>query len=120
MCLGGLYFFYCFSSKARCIVGVVSVVREWYEDSGGAVDVRAVGEMKRSVDLKELKGDDGLKGFGRREREESWSQIFLDTESILELSSSHGFISDSADEDEDEDVGVFDRRSSGAEVQMGP
>ncbi|KAI8012156.1 putative aconitate hydratase, cytoplasmic [Camellia lanceoleosa] len=42
------------------------------------------------------------------------------TESILELSSSHGFVSDSTDEDEDEDVGVFDRRSSGAEVQMGP
>ncbi|GFS42885.1 hypothetical protein Acr_00g0082290 [Actinidia rufa] len=52
--------------KARCVVGVVSVVREWYsdgEDGGGAVDVRAVGEMRRPVDLKEMKGDVGLKGF---------------------------------------------------------
>ncbi|KAI8003428.1 hypothetical protein LOK49_LG08G01919 [Camellia lanceoleosa] len=45
----------------------------------------------------------------------SSSPVVSDTESILELSSSHGFVSDSADEDEDEDVGVFDRRSSGAE-----
>ncbi|KAL7199549.1 hypothetical protein ACSBR2_021775 [Camellia fascicularis] len=66
MRLGDLCFFYHSGPKARLIVGVVSVVREWYEDGGGggAVDVRAVGEMKRSVDLKELKGDDGLKGFG--------------------------------------------------------
>ncbi|GMQ01201.1 hypothetical protein CsSME_00047919 [Camellia sinensis var. sinensis] len=65
MRLGDLCFFYHSGPKARRIVGVVSVVREWYEDGGGgAVDVRAVGEMKRSVDLKELKGDDGLKGFG--------------------------------------------------------
>ncbi|KAL7186266.1 hypothetical protein ACSBR2_028085 [Camellia fascicularis] len=57
MCLGDLCFFYHFDPKARRIVGVVSVVQEWYEDDDGAVDVRAVGEMKRSVDLKELKGD---------------------------------------------------------------
>ncbi|GMP26506.1 hypothetical protein CsSME_00002916 [Camellia sinensis var. sinensis] len=48
----------------------------------------------------------------------SSSPVVSDTESILELSSSHGFVSDSADEDKDEDVGVFDRRSSGVEVQM--
>ncbi|MCI83236.1 thymocyte nuclear protein 1-like, partial [Trifolium medium] len=45
--------------KARRIVGVVSVVREWYtdegEEGGGAVDVKAVGEMRRAVDLKEMK-----------------------------------------------------------------
>ncbi|GMP22733.1 hypothetical protein CsSME_00000617 [Camellia sinensis var. sinensis] len=50
----------------------------------------------------------------------SSSPVVSDTESILELSSSHGFVSDSADEDEEEDVRVFDRRSSGVEVQMGP
>ncbi|KAI7993458.1 hypothetical protein LOK49_LG11G02317 [Camellia lanceoleosa] len=48
----------------------------------------------------------------------SSSPVVSDTELILELSSSHGFVSDSADEDKD--VRVFDRRSSGAEVQMGP
>ncbi|KAL7258620.1 hypothetical protein ACSBR1_004690 [Camellia fascicularis] len=64
MRLGDLCFFYHSGLKARCIVSIVSVVQERYEDDGGAVDVRAVGEIKRSVDLKELKGDDGLKGFG--------------------------------------------------------
>ncbi|GFY90063.1 hypothetical protein Acr_07g0002600 [Actinidia rufa] len=51
---------------ARRVVGVVSVVREWYsdgEDDGGLVDVKAVGEMRRPVDLKEMKEDVGLKGF---------------------------------------------------------
>uniref|UniRef100_A0A2N9J1R9 EVE domain-containing protein n=1 Tax=Fagus sylvatica TaxID=28930 RepID=A0A2N9J1R9_FAGSY len=46
-----------------CRRRVVTVVKEWYEDGGGAVDVKAVGEMRRPVDLKEMKGDDGLKGF---------------------------------------------------------
>ncbi|GMP61438.1 hypothetical protein CsSME_00023905 [Camellia sinensis var. sinensis] len=55
MRLGDLCFFYHSGPKARHIAGVVSVVREWYEDDGSAVNVRAVGEMKRSVDLKELK-----------------------------------------------------------------
>ncbi|KAL7168162.1 hypothetical protein ACSBR2_038577 [Camellia fascicularis] len=64
MRLGDLCFFYHSGPKSRRIVDVVSVVREWHEDDGGTVDVRAVGEMKRSADLKELKGDDGLKGFG--------------------------------------------------------
>ncbi|KAI8004776.1 Thymocyte nuclear protein 1 [Camellia lanceoleosa] len=64
MRFGDLCFFYHSGPKARHIVGVVSVVREWYKDDGGVVDVKVVGEIKRSVDLKELKGDDGLKGFG--------------------------------------------------------
>ncbi|XP_059644295.1 uncharacterized protein LOC132286056 [Cornus florida] len=71
MRLGDLCFFYHSGNRARRVVGVVSVVREWYEDDeddggggGGAVDVRAVGEMRRPVDLKEMKGDGGLKGFG--------------------------------------------------------
>ncbi|KAL5076213.1 hypothetical protein RYX36_015197, partial [Vicia faba] len=36
----------------------VTVVKEWYtdeENDGGAVDVKAVGEMRRAVDLKEMK-----------------------------------------------------------------
>lgn len=40
------------------------MVREWYSDGEGAVDVRAVGEMRRPVDLKEMKEEVGLKGFG--------------------------------------------------------
>ncbi|XP_052206173.1 uncharacterized protein LOC127810639 [Diospyros lotus] len=66
MRLADLCLFYHSGAKARRVVGVVSVVREWYLDGedGGAVDVRAVGEMARPVDLKEMKGDAGLKGFG--------------------------------------------------------
>ncbi|GAB4853448.1 hypothetical protein Ancab_017638 [Ancistrocladus abbreviatus] len=64
MKVGDLCFFYHSGPKARRIVGVVEVVREWYEDDGGgAVDVKAVGEMRRAVDLKEMKGDEGMKGF---------------------------------------------------------
>ncbi|KAI3680371.1 hypothetical protein L2E82_50356 [Cichorium intybus] len=40
------------------IFGVVTVVREWYDDEvDGAIDVKAVGEMRRPVDLKEMKGE---------------------------------------------------------------
>ncbi|KAA8545750.1 hypothetical protein F0562_020799 [Nyssa sinensis] len=66
MRIGDLCFFYHSGSKARRVVGVVSVVREWYvddKDEDGAVDVRAAGEMRRPVDLKEMKGDGGLKGL---------------------------------------------------------
>ncbi|KAB1207382.1 Thymocyte nuclear protein 1 [Morella rubra] len=64
MKLADLCFFYHSGAKARRIVGVVTVVKEWYEDDGGgAVDVKAVGEMRGPVDLKEMKGDHGLKGF---------------------------------------------------------
>ncbi|XP_027362517.1 thymocyte nuclear protein 1 [Abrus precatorius] len=56
MALHDLCFFYHSGPKARRIVGVVSVFREWYPDGdGGAVDVKAVGEMRRPVDLKEMK-----------------------------------------------------------------
>ncbi|KAI3774651.1 hypothetical protein L1987_49210 [Smallanthus sonchifolius] len=58
--LHDLCFFYHSGTKTPRIVGVVTVVREWYEDDvtvGGAVDVQAVGEMRRVVDLKEMKGE---------------------------------------------------------------
>ncbi|XP_076904156.1 uncharacterized protein LOC143559467 [Bidens hawaiensis] len=65
--LHDLCFFYHSGAKSRSVVGVVSVVREWYEDDAGAgaVDVKAVGEMWRAVDLKEMKGELGNsnKGF---------------------------------------------------------
>lgn len=65
MKLGDLCFFYHSGAKARRLVGVVTVVREWYSEDGddGAVDVKEVGEMRRSVDLKEMKGDERLKSF---------------------------------------------------------
>ncbi|XP_074330023.1 uncharacterized protein LOC141667429 [Apium graveolens] len=65
MNLNDLCFFYHSGTKSRCIVGVVEVVREWYadENDNGVVDVKAVGEMRRHVDLKEMKRDEGLKGF---------------------------------------------------------
>ncbi|KAG6762579.1 hypothetical protein POTOM_033088 [Populus tomentosa] len=64
MKLNDLCFFYHSGSNARRVVGVVTVVKEWYDEGGeGVVDVKAVGEMRRPLDLKELKGDEGLKGF---------------------------------------------------------
>ncbi|KAJ6671096.1 THYMOCYTE NUCLEAR PROTEIN 1 [Salix viminalis] len=64
MKLNDLCFFYHSGANARRVVGAVTVVREWYEVGGeGVVDVKAVGEMRRPLDLKELKGDEGLKAF---------------------------------------------------------
>ncbi|KAJ4824332.1 hypothetical protein Tsubulata_004293 [Turnera subulata] len=65
MRIGDLCFFYHSGNHARRVVGVVTLKREWYEEANGegAVDVEAVGEMRRPVDLKEMKGDQGLKGF---------------------------------------------------------
>lgn len=66
MRIGDFCFFYHSGSKARRVVGVVSVIREWYaDDSGeGAVDVKAVGEMRRPVDLGEMKKESGLQRCG--------------------------------------------------------
>lgn len=67
MKLNDLCFFYHSSNKARRVVGVDTVIREWYSEEGDGddvvVDVKAVGEMRKPVDLKEMKGDGGLKGF---------------------------------------------------------
>ncbi|GMI88305.1 hypothetical protein like AT2G14660 [Hibiscus trionum] len=66
MKLGDLCFFYHSGATARRVVGVVSVVKEWYSDdenSEAVVDVKAVGEMRRRVDLKDMKQDGELKGF---------------------------------------------------------
>ncbi|EPS73202.1 hypothetical protein M569_01557, partial [Genlisea aurea] len=62
---GDLCFFYHSGAKFRRVVGVVQVVREWYEESGGggAVDVKAVGEMKAAVDLAEMKKEIGGTAF---------------------------------------------------------
>ncbi|WCJ18032.1 Thymocyte nuclear protein 1 [Euphorbia peplus] len=65
MKLNDLCFFYHSGASARRIVGVVTVIKEWYADEefDVIVDVKAVGEMRRPVDLKEMKNDDGLKVF---------------------------------------------------------
>ncbi|GAB2219332.1 hypothetical protein Drorol1_Dr00006967 [Drosera rotundifolia] len=64
MHLNDLCFFYHSGPKSRRVVGVVRVVKEWYEEAGeGVLDVEAVGEMRRPVELGEMKGDEGLKGF---------------------------------------------------------
>lgn len=67
MKLGDLCFFYHSGNKSRRIVGAVTVMKEWYftddDEKEGAVDVKEVGEMNRPVDLKEMKGEIGLKGF---------------------------------------------------------
>ncbi|OMO63390.1 hypothetical protein COLO4_32488 [Corchorus olitorius] len=72
MKLGDLCFFYHSGATARRVVGVVSVVKEWYSESEAeksdknsevVVDVKAVGEMRRQVDLKDMKQDEELKGF---------------------------------------------------------
>ncbi|KAE8729623.1 hypothetical protein F3Y22_tig00003507pilonHSYRG00214 [Hibiscus syriacus] len=68
MKLGDLCFFYHSGATARRVVGVVTVVKEWYAEgsdvnSEAVVDVKAVGEMRRQVDLKDMKQDGELKGF---------------------------------------------------------
>ncbi|XP_022993182.1 thymocyte nuclear protein 1 [Cucurbita maxima] len=67
MKLGDHCFFYHSGAKARRIVGVVSVAREWYSEGDGGdgvVDVEEVGEMREPVDLKEMKkGIEGMKDF---------------------------------------------------------
>ncbi|EYU37557.1 hypothetical protein ABFS82_02G046200 [Erythranthe guttata] len=63
MAAGDLCFFYHSGAKFRRVVGVVEVVREWYEEEeegGGVVDVKAVGEMATAVGLAEMKKE--LKG----------------------------------------------------------
>ncbi|KAL6494634.1 hypothetical protein OROGR_031434 [Orobanche gracilis] len=57
MSIGDLCFFYHSGTKFRRVVGVVEVVRGWYDegDGGGAVDVKAVGEMKKVVGLAGMK-----------------------------------------------------------------
>ncbi|GFP88653.1 thymocyte nuclear protein 1 [Phtheirospermum japonicum] len=56
MRLGDLCFFYHSGTKFRRVVGVVEVVREWYEEGGGGVvDGKAVEEMTTAVGLAEMK-----------------------------------------------------------------
>ncbi|CAA0814242.1 Unknown protein [Striga hermonthica] len=56
MRVGDLCFFYHSGAMSRRVVGVVEVARVWYGNEGdGAVDVRAVGEMKTAVGLAEMK-----------------------------------------------------------------
>ncbi|KAK8698842.1 hypothetical protein V6N13_114948 [Hibiscus sabdariffa] len=69
MKLGDLCFSYHSGATARRVVGVVSVLKECYaegsddKNSEAVVDVKAVGEMRRQVDLKDMKQDGELKGF---------------------------------------------------------
>ncbi|KAG8645715.1 hypothetical protein MANES_10G086600v8 [Manihot esculenta] len=65
MKLNDLCFFYHSGASARRVVGVVSVVKEWYQSGEHevVVDVQAIGEMRRPVDLKEMKDNDKLKGL---------------------------------------------------------
>ena len=68
MRLGDRAFFY-HSNTGREIVGVVEVVREAYPDPTAeagdwvAVDMRAVGPVKRRVTLAEMKADPALSDF---------------------------------------------------------
>ncbi|MQM02970.1 hypothetical protein Taro_035741 [Colocasia esculenta] len=70
MAEGDLCFFYHSGRRPaeRRVVGVVEVVKPWYATGGdggeGAVDVRAVGEMRRSVGLKEIKEEPAMAAFG--------------------------------------------------------
>ncbi|KAH7518136.1 hypothetical protein FEM48_Zijuj09G0139800 [Ziziphus jujuba var. spinosa] len=63
MKLGDLFFFYhsgfTAGSKARRIAGVVRVVHEWWysEDGVGFVDVKAVGKIRKTLILKEIRED---------------------------------------------------------------
>lgn len=66
---GDLCFFYHSGPRPaeRRVVGVVEVVKPWYATGGGggdgAVDVKAVGEMRRPVGLKEIKEEPAMADF---------------------------------------------------------
>ncbi|KAK1323646.1 hypothetical protein QJS10_CPA02g00083 [Acorus calamus] len=63
---GDLCFFYHSGPSDRRVMGTVEVVKEWYDindGGGGAVDVRVVGRLRRAVELKEMKGEEGFRGF---------------------------------------------------------
>ncbi|XP_057535664.1 uncharacterized protein LOC130813797 [Amaranthus tricolor] len=65
MKIGDLCFFYHSGTKFRRVVGVVTVVKECYNDENGiAVDVEAVAEMRKQVDLAEMKTDQRLNESG--------------------------------------------------------
>lgn len=65
MKLNDLCFFYHSGASARRIVGVVTVIKEWYADkeNEAVVDVRAIGLMRRPIELKEMKTNEELKVF---------------------------------------------------------
>ncbi|KAK6915500.1 LOW QUALITY PROTEIN: EVE domain [Dillenia turbinata] len=66
MKLNDLCFFYHSSAKLHRIVGIVEVVCEWYEDDesgGGCIDMKAIGEIIKGIDLQEMKRESGLKDF---------------------------------------------------------
>ncbi|KAL9683066.1 hypothetical protein QQ045_014880 [Rhodiola kirilowii] len=109
MKLGDLCFFYHSGNKARSVVGVVEVVKEWYLEGGdgeGVVDVKEVGEMRRCVDLKEMKRDEGLKGF-ELFRQPRLSVVKLSEEIWVRVCGlGDGFVGDGRVEVEDEDEDV--------------
>ncbi|XP_020570860.1 thymocyte nuclear protein 1 [Phalaenopsis equestris] len=88
---GDLCLFY-HSGRERRVIGVVEVARTWYstadessDDWEGAVNVRTVSEMRRAVDLREIKAATGeMKDFAllRQPRlsvvpvpEKAWNRI---------------------------------------------
>ncbi|KAF0909964.1 hypothetical protein E2562_001217 [Oryza meyeriana var. granulata] len=97
-------------ATSRRVVGVVEVVREWYEGEGegagggGAVDVRAVGEFQRPVALGEIKkaaGEvEGMREFAllRQPRLSVMPVPAKVWDWIYEMGG--GFVQDGEDEDE--------------------
>ncbi|RWR93466.1 thymocyte nuclear protein 1-like protein [Cinnamomum micranthum f. kanehirae] len=65
MSLSNLCFFYHCGPNERQVVGVIQVSRRWCKtrEKEGAVDVWAVRLMRQPVSLKEMKEEEGLKGF---------------------------------------------------------
>lgn len=107
MTLGDLCFFYHSGARARRVVGVVEVTREAYSDGDDdvVVDVKVVGEMRRPVELSEMKGDAGMKGFALlRQPRLSVVPVPMDVwERICDLGG--GFGGDGKLVDENDDVG---------------
>ncbi|KAM1482881.1 hypothetical protein FF1_034925 [Malus domestica] len=65
MKLSDLCCFYHSGAKACRVIRVFTIVREWYLEKGddGVVDVKVAGEMRKPMDLKEMNGEEELKGF---------------------------------------------------------
>ncbi|WOL15435.1 thymocyte nuclear protein 1 [Canna indica] len=109
MRVGDCCFFYHSGASDRRVVGVVKVVRPWYLSSSsgdGAVEVQSVGEMRRPVELREIKEEaEAMKGFALLKQprlsvvpvpEEIWNRI-------CEMGGGYGETTEEEEEEEDED-----------------
>ncbi|XP_078442469.1 thymocyte nuclear-like protein [Wolffia australiana] len=106
---GDLCFFYHSGPRPaeRRIVGVVEVIKPWYETGGqgdGAVDVRSRGEMRRTVRLKDVKEDPSMGNFALV-RQPRLSVVSVPEIVWRKLCDMGGGFGDDSEEEDDENRG---------------